>query len=102
MRFRFERDYYIQSPGTGKTTYLIDLVKDHLIGGVTPKNIAFMSFSKKAATEAKARALRDLDLDSKDMIYFRTLHSLAFSWLGLSTVKLCLVVTTTSWEHWLV
>ena len=75
-------------PGTGKTTYLIDLVKDHLIGGVTPKNIAFMSFSKKAATEAKARALRDLDLDPKDMTYFRTLHSLAFSWLGLSVAEL--------------
>ena len=74
-------------PGTGKTTYLIDLVKDHLIGGVTPRNIAFMSFSKKAATEAKTRALRDLDLDPKDMLYFRTLHSLAFAWLGLSTAE---------------
>ena len=46
-----------------------------------------MSFSKKAATEAKTRALRDLDLDSKDMLYFRTLHSLAFGWLGLSTAE---------------
>ena len=56
-------------PGTGKTTYLIDLVKDHLIGGVTPRNIAFMSFSKKAATEAKTRALRDLDLDHLYNVY---------------------------------
>ena len=74
-------------PGTGKTTYLIDLVKDHLIGGVTPRDIAFMSFSRKAATEAKTRALRDLNLDPNEMIFFRTLHSLAFGWLGLSTAE---------------
>jgi DNA helicase-2/ATP-dependent DNA helicase PcrA len=73
-------------PGTGKTTALITIIKDHLISkSVDPKSIGFMSFSKKAATEARERASRDLNLDYKDMIYFRTLHSLAFSWLGLST-----------------
>ena len=73
-------------PGTGKTTALITIIKDHLIAeSVDPKRIGFMSFSRKAATEARERASRDLNLDYKDMIYFRTLHSLAFSWLGLST-----------------
>ena len=73
-------------PGTGKTTTLIKLVEGSLIKFIDPKKIGFMSFSRKAATEAKTRALKDIEgLDSKDLIYFRTLHSLAFSWLGLST-----------------
>ena len=72
-------------PGTGKTTALIKLVQEKLIGGVRPQDIGFMSFSRKAATEAKERASKTLDLNLKDMVYFRTLHSLAFSWLGLST-----------------
>jgi len=73
-------------PGTGKTTTLIKLVESKLIGFTDPKKIAFMSFSRKAAAEAKTRALKDIEgLDPKDLIYFRTLHSLAFSWLGLST-----------------
>ena len=51
-------------PGTGKTTALITIIKDHLISeSVDPKRIGFMSFSKKAATEARERASRDLDLN---------------------------------------
>jgi DNA helicase-2/ATP-dependent DNA helicase PcrA len=73
-------------PGTGKTTTLIKLVEGSLIKFIDPKKIGFMSFSRKAATEAKTRALKDIEgLDSKDLLYFRTLHSLAFTWLGLST-----------------
>ena len=72
-------------PGTGKTTTLIKLVQDKLLDGFRPHEIGFMSFSRKAATEAKERASRVLDLDPKDMIYFRTLHSLAFTWMGLTT-----------------
>ena len=72
-------------PGTGKTTALIKLVQQKLLDGVRPQDIGFMSFSRKAATEARDRASKVLDLNPKDMNYFRTLHSLAFSWLGLST-----------------
>ena len=73
-------------PGTGKTTTLIKLVEGSLVHFIDPKKIGFMSFSRKAATEAKTRALKDIEgLDSKDLVYFRTLHSLAFTWLGLST-----------------
>ena len=73
-------------PGTGKTTTLIKLVESSLAHYVQPWKIGFMSFSRKAATEAKTRALKVIEeVDSKDFTYFRTLHSLAFSWLGLST-----------------
>ena len=72
-------------PGTGKTTTLIDLVKDKIIFGMDPNKIAFMSFSRKAATEAKDRAIGELNLNTDQMLYFRTLHSLAFTWMGLTT-----------------
>ena len=72
-------------PGTGKTTTLINIVKEKIHKGTEPNKIGFFSFSKKAATEARDRAFLDLELDSKNLEYFRTLHSLAFKWLGLST-----------------
>ncbi len=72
-------------PGTGKTYTLINLVKERLREGVDPHRIAFVSFSKKAAEEARTRAASELGLDIKAMPYFRTLHSLAFHQLKLST-----------------
>jgi superfamily I DNA/RNA helicase len=44
----------IGPPGTGKTTYLINLIKDKL--NKNPKQkVYFLSFTKKAALEAKDR-----------------------------------------------
>ena len=74
-------------PGTGKTTSLINLVKNKIEGGMDPTKIAFMSFSRKAASEAKERATAELNLNTDQMIYFRTLHSLAFTWLGLESKR---------------
>ena len=74
-------------PGTGKTTTLIKIVEKELSKGTDPKRIGFMSFSRKAAEEARTRATTSLGIDHKDMLFFRTLHSLAFSWLGLSTAE---------------
>ena len=51
-------------PGTGKTTKLIEIVKDRISSGVDPKRIGFFSFSKKAATEARDRASVELGLDT--------------------------------------
>ena len=58
-------------------------MKDAIADGMDPNRIAFMSFSKKAAEEAKTRAIAELDVDSRDLIWFRTLHSLAFNCLGM-------------------
>ena len=74
-------------PGTGKTTTLINIVKESIQQGMDPTKIAFMSFSRKSATEARDRAVSELNLDTNQMIYFRTLHSLAFSWLGLDSKR---------------
>jgi len=71
-------------PGTGKTTTLIKIVESELKKGTPPDRIAFVSFSKKAAEEARERAIEKLDIGVADLEWFRTLHSFAFQCLGLS------------------
>ena len=44
-------------PGTGKTTKLISIVQEELKNGVAPEKIGFVSFSRKAAEEAKTRTI---------------------------------------------
>jgi len=71
-------------PGTGKTHTLLTKVEEELARGVHPNRIAFLAFTKKAAKEAKDRAMEKFDLEEQHLPYFRTLHSLAFHELGLS------------------
>lgn len=70
------------SPGTGKTTYLLNLC-EKLLEYYSPEEIAFVSFSKKGANEGKYRAMKKFGFDESDTPYFRTLHSLAFRNLNL-------------------
>ena len=74
-------------PGTGKTTKLISIVKQELEDGTRPEDIAFVSFSRKAADEARTRASAALNIDPNQMVWFRTLHSMAFQYLGLSSQR---------------
>ena len=74
-------------PGTGKTTRLINIVQQELDRGTAPDRIAFMSFSKKAAQEARDRAAEKLGINEQQMMWFRTLHSFAFNQLGLNGQK---------------
>jgi superfamily I DNA/RNA helicase len=67
-------------PGTGKTTTLLNMVDDALSKGVMPNQIAFLAFTRKAANEARERAAARFNLDpKKDLVFFRTLHSLALT-----------------------
>ena len=72
-------------PGTGKTTRLIEIVQQELENGTLPEHIAFVSFSRKAAEEARERAAAKLNMDVDQMVWFRTLHSFAFQYMGLTT-----------------
>ena len=56
------------------------MVDRALESGVSPNQIAFLAFTRKAANEAKERAAERFGLDpKKDLVFFRTIHSLALS-----------------------
>ena len=69
-------------PGTGKTTTLLNLVEKYL-KKINPNRIGYFAFTKKAAHEARDRAIAKFNLTEEDLPYFRTLHSLAFRRLGI-------------------
>jgi DNA helicase-2/ATP-dependent DNA helicase PcrA len=72
-------------PGTGKTTKLLKYVKTFLKLRTPIDKIGYFAFTKKAAEEAIDRMLEQYpNYRRKDLKYFRTLHSLAFTRLGLS------------------
>jgi DNA helicase-2/ATP-dependent DNA helicase PcrA len=74
-------------PGSGKTTYLLSIVETELANNVHPMKIGYFAFTKKAATEARDRAILKFPHlhPETDFPFFRTLHSLAYRCLGIST-----------------
>jgi len=72
-------------PGAGKTTYLLNVVDAELENHVPSIKIGYFSFTRKAANEARDRAIKKFpSLNAKtDFPYFRTLHSLAFHSLAV-------------------
>jgi len=77
---------YFGPPGTGKTTTLLNQVDTLLAEGTNPNDIGYFAFTRKAAHEARDRAVARFQLDAEeDFTYFRTLHSLAFLLLGMNT-----------------
>lgn len=83
-------------PGTGKTTKLLNIVDEALQDGTHPTRIGFFSFTRKAAEEARSRAVSKFNLDVKDFLNFRTLHSLAYHTLGLQGTD---VMRTGDWSE---
>jgi superfamily I DNA/RNA helicase len=72
-------------PGTGKTRTLLNLAEEYLAKGIDPRRIGFLAFTKKAADEAKTRAKEQFGFTDTQLVFFRTIHSLAFRQLSLST-----------------
>ena len=74
-------------PGSGKTTYLLNIVETELDSGVHPMEIGYFAFTRKAATEARDRAIQKFPAlrPDSDFPYFRTLHSLAYRCLAIGT-----------------
>lgn len=71
-------------PGSGKTTFLLDTVEREIADGVSPRDIAFVSFTKAAANEAAKRAAAKFGFGADELPWFRTIHSLAYQNLALS------------------
>lgn len=65
------------------------MVDDALASGTPPQKIAFLAFTRKAAEEAKERASARFGLDpKKDLVYFRTLHSLSLMLTDIRTEQI--------------
>lgn len=75
----------IGPPGTGKTTTLLGMVEQELDRGTAPEAIGFVSFTRRAAAEARDRAREKFGLDKDRFVWFRTLHSLCFRALGMTS-----------------
>lgn len=72
-------------PGTGKTTTLLGCVEEELARGTAPDRIGYISFTRRAAEEARTRACARFSLAAHQLPWFRTIHSLCFAALGLSS-----------------
>lgn len=79
-------------PGTGKTTYLLNVVSQHL-EYMGPDKIAFLSFTKKATREAAERAASKFNLTN--LPYFRTIHSLCYRAIGFNRSQM---MTKHNWK----
>jgi len=76
-------------PGTGKTTFLLNRVEELMAAGKSPYEIGYFAFTRKAANEAKDRAFARFEhLQKSDLTFFRTLHSLAYSRLGVNADRI--------------
>jgi len=81
-----ERTKVFGPPGSGKTTHLLNVIEKELNADVSSHRIGVFAFTRKAANEARDRAIEKFPhLNPKqDFPFFRTLHSLAFYCLGMS------------------
>ncbi len=70
-------------PGTGKTSTLINYVKEAIKNGIEPNDIAFIAFSNEAANVASAR-VKETFKEQKQLKFFNfsTMHSLATKIIG--------------------
>lgn len=69
-------------PGTGKTTRLLQIMEKEL-KTVSPGDIAFVSFTRKAVAEARERACTKFNYDPEELPFFRTVHSICFSMINV-------------------
>lgn len=74
----------IAGPGVGKTTELLNRIEMVLAEDISTKDIAFFSFSNTAVDEGLNRLVTRMEYTKNSFPYFRTLHSMAFSLLGLT------------------
>jgi len=72
-------EIFVASPGTGKTTRLMDILGELLEQGVSAKRIVYTTMSRAGSSEGRERAIeRFSGLSEAHMPYFNTLHSIGY------------------------
>ena len=75
-------------PGCGKTTKLLEILDEIFSSGIKPHEVAFLTFTRRAAGEAIERSCKKFDFEPDQLPWFRTLHSYAFRALGIASKEL--------------
>lgn len=78
MRLSTNQRIILGPPGCGKTTKLLSLVEDEMAAGVSPRRIAYVSFTKKAVRESRERAAEKFNFEPDELVHFRTVHASSF------------------------
>ena len=73
------------SPGTGKTTTLLDILEKKIAEGYNPLRIGYFSFTRRAIREARRRVTKKFEIDEDNLEYFRTIHSLCYRALNINS-----------------
>jgi len=73
-------------PGTGKTTHLIQALA-RTTEHYDPARIGAVSYTNAATEEIKSRASAHADINMKDAEYIRTIHSICFRLLNMTSDK---------------
>ena len=73
------------SPGTGKTTTLLNILEAKIAEGYNPLKIGYFSFTRRAIKEARSRIIKKFKLSDDDLEYFRTIHSLCYRFLNINS-----------------
>lgn len=68
------------SPGTGKTTKLVDIIMD---SGISLDKICYTTLGKKALLEMKERML-STGVEEENLLFFKTIHAINFKLLGIN------------------
>ena len=79
----FYPDIMLGPPGTGKTTTLLNILDEELTAKTPPNRIGYVSFTTRAAEEARTRAMSRFGFEKADLPHFRTIHSMCFRQLGM-------------------
>lgn len=91
----------IGPPGTGKTTTLLGMVEEELEAGTAPEHIGFVSFTRKAAHEARDRAVKRFGMERDRLSWFSTIHSLCFRALSLQNADILAGEALQDFAEWI-
>ena len=73
-RFYQQRFKILGGPGCGKTTAILNLLKDYFNKGLQPKDVLMIGFANATVTNLRLRAQKELNFSEKQAESIKTIH----------------------------
>lgn len=91
-----EWEVVIGPPGCGKTTALMEYVREEIKNGRAPDEIAAVTFTRAGAGEIVRRVALDLGIDGLELPWARTIHSTAYQLLQVERGR---IMSAKAWKR---